>query len=72
MKTISRYIPYFYFILAGLLLINSIQESLEEKDEYPILFSYSTESSLTYLIVRVVMIVLIVLAGIVRLNQLRK
>ena len=69
MKVLNKYIPYFYFIIAGLLLMRSIQESQEEKERYEILFSFETESTMTFLIARVVFILLIVLAGIARIKR---
>ena len=71
MSAITKYIPYIYFVIAGLLLMNSIEEFQKEQDSYRIMFSFETESSTTFLTIRIVFIVLIILAGFVRLKRLR-
>lgn len=72
MKVIAKFMPYFYFAIAGLLLVNSIGIYSEDQESYRVLFSYETESSTTFLAIRIVMILLIVLAGFSRLKRLKQ
>jgi hypothetical protein len=71
MKGIIKYIPYFYFAIAVLLLINSIQEFQREPESYRLFFSMETQSGTTYLTVRIVFVALIILAGFARLKRLK-
>lgn len=71
MKGIIKYIPYFYFVVAGLLFMNTIQEYQEETESYEILFSFKTESSTTFLTIRIVFILLVIFAGLARLKRLK-
>ena len=71
MKGIIKYIPYFYFVVAGLLFMNTIQEYQEETESYEILLSFKTESSTTFLTIRIVFILLVIFAGLARLKRLK-
>jgi hypothetical protein len=70
-QTINKFIPYFYFTVALLLLFNSFQKFFADLEEYNILFSWNTESKITYISMRILLVLFVVMAGIMRLKRLK-
>jgi hypothetical protein len=65
----KQFFPYLYFVGAIFILISAISRYSQDVEKYRIIFSFHTEDKNVYLTVRVVIAILIVIAGIAALKR---
>ena len=68
----NKVFPYLYFVIAGVWMIDGIREFLQPKEFYHIFLSYKTESKYWFLAFKLMIGILVVLAGIRRLRMIEK
>lgn len=69
MSIFSKYAPYLYFILAILLLINTIDYFNKDLKEYQIIFNFTVDNKYSYAVYKSILIVLIIFLGFLRLKK---
>jgi len=72
METFKKLIPYIYFLVAILWMIEAFQRFFETSTEYFLIFSLSTTNKYGYLAFKVIFAILIISAGVRRLKMNKK
>lgn len=68
----NKTLSYIYFVIAGVWLADGFVNFFEEQDAYHIFLSYSTDNKYSFLAFKLVVGVLVILAGIRRLQMTKK
>lgn len=68
----KKLLPYLYFAGAIFILVSAINRYNEDLDRYRIIFGFYVENKTTYLIIRIVIILLIIMMGITAFVKRKK
>jgi len=71
-EVIKKYVPYLYFVLGLLWLINGFQRFAQDRDIYKIVFGLTTENKYYFITFKVIVGLIILYAGYERLQSQRK
>lgn len=66
-----KFLPYLYFAFAAIILVDTIQQFLADKEIYRILFGWKTESKYLFLLIKTAIAGLIFTSGL-RYFKLKK
>jgi len=68
----NKFLPYLYFLVAGFWLADGLMTFLKDQEVYHIFMSYNTTSKYAYLAFKLVIGILVILAGLRRLKMAKK
>ncbi|MBL4606159.1 MAG: hypothetical protein JKY02_11015 [Flavobacteriaceae bacterium] len=72
MEILKKLPPYIYFVVAILWLIDAFQRFFEDPELYYLIFSLTTTSKYGFIAFKVIFAILIVVAGVRRLQMQKK